>query len=251
VHAYGQLWDGLVLPESPPEVRDASAHHFRLPVSFQQEVRNKPPEFKSINKLDYDSLPQKEKGVPRVTPDEKCRCVEECGEMCLNRLSKIECFESNIPKEDDICPIGPGCGNRCLQERRYAKTERFQEWAMGWGLRAKEFIPEGTLVIEYLGEVIDEQQMQTRMQNQRKYTPNDPNFYIMQLDSGLYVDGKHKGNESRFINHSCDPNCELQPWLVRGRMRIGIFAIRDIEPEEPLSYDYQFDTNVSTNGGNN
>jgi len=36
----------------------------------------------------------------------------------------------------------------------------------------------------------------------------------VQLDSGCYVDGKHKGNESRFINHSCDPNCELQVRLA-------------------------------------
>ena len=60
---------------------------------------------------------------------------------------------------------------------------------------------------------------------------------------GFYVDGKHKGNESRFINHSCDPNCELQPWVVKGKVRIGIFAIKDIAENEPLSYDYQFDTN--------
>ena len=36
----------------------------------------------------------------------------------------------------------------------------------------------------------------------------------------------HTGNDSRFINHSCDPNCELQPWVVKGRVRIGIFAIK-------------------------
>jgi histone-lysine N-methyltransferase SETD2 len=47
-------------------------------------------------------------------------------------------------------------------------------------------------------------------------------------DTGFYVDGKKKGNYSRFINHSCDPNCQLERWVVRGRMRIGIFAIRDI-----------------------
>jgi hypothetical protein len=50
------------------------------------------------------------------------------------------------------------------------------------------------------------------------------------------------GNDSRFINHSCDPNCELQLWLVKGRMRIGIMALYDIEPEVSLSYDYQFET---------
>ena len=53
---------------------------------------------------------------------------------------------------------------------------------------------------------------------------------------------KRKGNLSRFINHSCDPNCELVRWVVKGRTRIGIFAVKDIAADEPLSYDYQFDT---------
>ncbi len=56
------------------------------------------------------------------------------------------------------------------------------------------------------------------------------------------MDGKRKGSVSRFINHSCDPNCELVRWNVKGYTRIGIFALRDIAPGEPLSYDYQFDT---------
>jgi hypothetical protein len=44
---------------------------------------------------------------------------------------------------------------------------------------------------------------------QREQSPDDHDFYIMELDSGIYVDGREKGNLSRFINHSCDPNCEL------------------------------------------
>ena len=84
--------------------------------------------------------------------------------------------------------------------------------------------------------------MQRRMENQRRLTPGDHDFYIMELCQGYYVDGKHKGSASRFINHSCNPNCELMRWNVKGLTRIGIFAIRDIAAGEPLSYDYQFDT---------
>ena len=81
------------------------------------------------------------------------------------------------------------------------------------------------------------------MLSQKVNHPSDKDFYIMELDGGYYVDGKFKGNVSRFINHSCEPNCELQRWMVKGHHRIAIVAIRDIEPNEPLSYDYQFDTN--------
>ena len=52
-------------------------------------------------------------------------------------------------------------------------------------------------------------------------TPTDRDFYIMELDNGLFVDGKYRGSNSRFINHSCDPNCELQRWVVKGSPRIG------------------------------
>jgi SET domain-containing protein len=61
----------------------------------------------------------------------------------------------------------------------------------------------------------------------------------MELSAGLYVDAKTKGGWSRLINHSCEPNCELQRWNVAGLLRIGIFAIRDIAQHESLSYDYQ------------
>ena len=83
---------------------------------------------------------------------------------------------------------------------------------MGCGLRAIEFIPEGALVIEYLGEVIDQPEVERRMSNQRKNHPSDHDFYIMELENGMYCDGKFKGNDSRFINHRCDKMhmCQFQ-----------------------------------------
>lgn len=65
----------------------------------------------------------------------------------------------------------------------------------------------------------------------------------MELENGIYLDARERGNPSRFINHSCDPNCELQKWNVCGTTKIGIFAIKDIPAGTPLSYDYQFNTN--------
>lgn len=44
----------------------------------------------------------------------------------------------------------------------------------------------------------------------------------------------------RFVNHSCEPNCEMQKWSVSGLSRMGLFALRDIQPGEELSYDYNF-----------
>jgi len=50
---------------------------------------------------------------------------------------------------------------------------------------------------------------------------------------------------SRFINHSCGPNCHLTPLNIGGHTRVAIIAKRDIKPGEFLSYDYQFDTRDS------
>jgi hypothetical protein len=58
----------------------------------------------------------------------------------------------------------------------------------------------------------------------------------MTVDSGLVVDGGSFGGEARFINHACDPNCEVQKWNVLGQWRIGIFARRKIAAGEELAY---------------
>ena len=48
------------------------------------------------------------------------------------------------------------------------------------------------------------------------------------------------GNECRFVNHSCEPNCEMQKWNVKGEFRMALFALRDIQHNEELTYDYNF-----------
>jgi hypothetical protein len=50
-----------------------------------------------------------------------------------------------------------------------------------------------------------------------------------------------QGNQARFINHSCDPNCETQKWLVRGELAIGLFALTDVAAGEELTFDYNFE----------
>ena len=75
-----------------------------------------------------------------------CECKLDCGEDCLNRILRIECCDTKIKSsgadgrgssDKCICAIGPKCSNRVLQNKKYAKTEQFREFQMGWGLRAK------------------------------------------------------------------------------------------------------------------
>lgn len=140
------------------------------------------------------------------------------------------------------CDVGPNCGNRALGLRKSAKCKPKRENGKGWGLITLEAVKKGDLVQEYVGEVIDEKTKDERLTTWSKVHPNDPNFYIMQLEAGWYIDARVEANLSRFINHSCDPNCVLRPVSVAGYTRNGIYAARDIMVGEFLSYDYQFDT---------
>jgi SET domain-containing protein len=103
----------------------------------------------------------------------------------------------------------------------------------GRGVFAREPIAEGTRIVEYRGELI------TTAEADRRY-PEDPSVpyhtFLFALDDDYVVDAAHGGNIARWINHSCDPNCEA----VIEDGRIYLEAIRDITVGEELNYDYNF-----------
>lgn len=241
------LYDQLTVPDLIPDRNDPFDNHFKLYHVIKEEIETTPKNFKMIVKNNYSLLPS-DKVPPRVVPDTGCDCRVTCDERCYNRLSHIECCEMNTQRENGetsskkVCTLGAHCGNRCFANREYAEGIVFREGSMGLGLKSANYVSKGTLVIEYIGEVMDEIEMIRRLETQRLLNPSDREYYVMELDKGVYVDGKYEGNVSRFINHSCNPNCILERWNVGGKIRIGIFARRDIKPGEPFSYDYQFDT---------
>ena len=95
---------------------------------------------------------------------------------------------------------------------------------------------------EYVGKVVDAATKEDILKKWSRDNPNDPNFYVMSLSKGWFIDAQEVVNLSCFINHSCDPNCILLPINMSGYMRNAIMALRDITPGEFLSYDYHFDT---------
>lgn len=91
-----------------------------------------------------------------------------------------------------------------------------------------------------MGEVISLAEYQERITT--VYNNNAQSaYYGAHLQGDLVIDGTSMGNVGRFINHSCDPNCKMQKWLVNREHRIGLFALRDIEILEELTNDYNFD----------
>ncbi len=99
----------------------------------------------------------------------------------------------------------------------------------GRGVYAGEFIAKGTRVIEYTGQRVAERDAPD--------DENDPHTFYFGVGNGKVIDPEIGGNEARWINHSCDPNCESE----QKNGRIFIHAIRDIEPGEELSYDYSLE----------
>ena len=163
----------------------------------------------------------------------------------MNRIFGIECCgDMSEGKKSKYwnCNNGTNCGNRTLTVGKFPKVKPKREQGKGWGLITVNGIKAGGLVEEYTGEIIDEKEKRNRLEEWAREHPNDPNYYIMHLESGWYIDARLSGSLSRFINHSCGPNCKLVPVKVKGLTRVAIVAINDIAPGEFLSYDYQFDT---------
>jgi hypothetical protein len=101
----------------------------------------------------------------------------------------------------------------------------------GKGVFALQDIAEGETLIEYVGEVISWNEAQDR----HPHDPNDPNHtFYFHVNEDRVIDALHGGNSSRWINHSCDPNCEAD----EENDRIFIKAIRNINAGEELNYDY-------------
>ncbi len=102
----------------------------------------------------------------------------------------------------------------------------------GWGARALQPLKAGTFLIEYVGEVIDSKELAHRMEAARATAQHS--YYIMELTPGLYVDARFKGNLSRLLNSSCQPNCETQKWFdtATGEPRIALFTKRDVQVGE-------------------
>ena len=101
----------------------------------------------------------------------------------------------------------------------------------GTGVYAAEPIAKGTRIIEYAGEKIP------TLEGTKREEASPQHTFIFTLNDEWYIDARFGGNDSRFINHSCNPNTEADI----ENDRIWIVALRDITEGEELTYDYSFD----------
>uniref|UniRef100_A0A096LZR9 Histone-lysine N-methyltransferase NSD3 n=1 Tax=Poecilia formosa TaxID=48698 RepID=A0A096LZR9_POEFO len=200
----------------------------------QERNSRKPPPYKII-KQSNKPVGKVQMHVADLSEIPRCNCkpTEEhpCSldSQCLNRMLQYECHPQ-------VCPAGDRCENQCFSKRLYAETEVVKTEGCGWGLRTNQTLRKGDFVTEYVGEVIDSEECQQRIK--RAHENHVTNFYMLTLTKDRVIDAGPKGNSSRFMNHSCSPNCETQKWTVNGDVRIGLFTLCNIEAGTELTFNY-------------
>uniref|UniRef100_A0A146LNJ8 Histone-lysine N-methyltransferase, H3 lysine-36 and H4 lysine-20 specific n=1 Tax=Lygus hesperus TaxID=30085 RepID=A0A146LNJ8_LYGHE len=206
-----------------------------------QRTSMKPPKYVKISSnRPVGSVKMNEADVSSLTACD-CKPEEEdpCGpdSDCINRLLLVEC-------SPHICPAGEKCNNKNFEKRLYPPLAPFRTEYRGWGLKTLGPLKKGDFIIEYVGEMIDEDEYKRRLLEMQR--SKDENFYFLTLDKDRMLDAGPKGNLSRFMNHSCQPNCETQKWTVEGNTRVGLFALQEIPADTELVFNY----NLMTTGDN-
>ncbi|KAI8937575.1 hypothetical protein NX059_005290 [Plenodomus lindquistii] len=179
---------------------------------------------------------------PDKQDSSQCYCGPEdgCGEACHNRIMAYECDSTNcrLPAEQ--------CGNRPFAElKRRAKGNRYDYGVevvdtqdRGFGVRAMRTFEPHQIIVEYAGEIITQWECERRMKQVYK---KDKCYYLMSFDNKMIIDAT-RGTIARFVNHSCEPNCEMIKWTVGGEPRMALFAgSRGVMTGDELTYDYNFD----------
>lgn len=155
-----------------------------------------------------------------------CRWTDDKGqyELILNpqRPSKDLIYECS-----DQCACPANCGNRLVQfgPRKHLQIADLTHLQKNFGLITLHRIPAGAFVCEYAGEIL------TRDEVSRRHANNDSenvDNYIICLNERssmagkedmpmqTFIDPSRRGNIGRYLNHSCDPNCEILSVRIDG-----------------------------------
>ncbi|XP_029967637.1 histone-lysine N-methyltransferase, H3 lysine-36 and H4 lysine-20 specific isoform X2 [Salarias fasciatus] len=224
------------LAEAAERFRELQAERQMKQLQEDRKNDRKPPPYKHIKvnrpigKVQIFTADLSE--IPRCN----CKASDEnpCGvdSECINRMLMYECHPQ-------VCAAGDRCQNQAFTKREYTPVEIYRTLSCGWGLRGVSDIKKGAFVSEYVGEMIDEEECRARIRHAQE---NDIcNFYMLTLDKDRVIDAGPKGNQARFMNHSCQPNCETQKWTVNGDTRVGLFALQDIPQGVELTFNYNLE----------
>lgn len=223
-----------------PASRPSHAHQRTSSQSSLSSVENlvsiKPAEYPSYKTISRNVFVSRQR-IYGDSPVCQCRPESACDERCINRFMQVLCNPRS-------CPCGQRCTNTNFDKRPSPPLDVVYVGARGWGLVTPSALHKGQYLGQYCGELI---YMEEAMRRARTMYSKNKNYYFIEYDAsaGEVIDAGLRGNKLRFVNHSCEPNCYFEKWLLSGseegrnaEYQLALFALRDISAGEEITYDY-------------
>ncbi|CAA2988035.1 histone-lysine N-methyltransferase, H3 lysine-9 specific SUVH6-like [Olea europaea subsp. europaea] len=250
-------------------VKDISGGKELFPICVVNVIDNEnPPKFNYITKMMYPDWfspipPQGCNCTGRCSDSGKCLCaVKNGGEIPFNHNGAIVEVKPLVYECGPSCKCPPSCYNRVSQHGIKIQLEIFKTESRGWGVRCPTFIPSGSFICEYAGELLDDKEAEQRIGNDeylfdigRNYHDSEKSVNLVEVwEEGFTIDAGHYGNIGRFINHSCSPNIYAQNVIYdhddTRTPHVMLFAAENIPPLQELTYHYNYslDQVLDSNG---
>jgi [histone H3]-lysine9 N-dimethyltransferase len=239
-----------------------------------------------VNDIDSDEVPhhftyttqvEHLKPLSSVKPLQGCRCLSVClpgdancccaqrngGSLPYSSSGLLVCRKTMVYECGESCRCSFNCRNRVTQKGVRIHFEVFKTGNRGWGLRSWDAIRAGSFICEYVGEVIDDANINLNdIEDDYIFQMSCPGERTLKWNFGpeligeqstnvsadtfetlpIKISAKRIGNISRFMNHSCAPNVFWQPVQFDHeddhRPHIMFFALKHIPPMTELTYDY-------------
>ncbi|XP_049358539.1 histone-lysine N-methyltransferase, H3 lysine-9 specific SUVH6-like [Solanum verrucosum] len=251
---------------------DVSQGKEKIPIPVVNAIDDERlPSFTYITNIQYPdwyyiSRPQGCNCTSGCSDSEQCSCASRNGgEIPFNTRGSIVRAQPLVYECGPSCKCPPSCKNRVSQHGPRYHLEVFKTKSRGWGLRSRDHVSSGSFICEYVGELLDVKEAESRIDNDEylfdvgnydeeipKRNPMRNNNLKVESDSlrrkdedGFTLDAVRYGNVGRFINHSCSPNLYAQNVMYyhgdRRVPHIMFFASKSIAPLEEFTYHYNYD----------
>ncbi|XP_044398740.1 uncharacterized protein [Triticum aestivum] len=169
------------------------------------------------------------------------------GEGCSGsnyKKPQVKSSECSVSQEQINAWLRINGSKPCIrrQSKGWKHLVVYKSGIHGLGLYTSEFIPRGSMVIEYVGEIVgqrvaDKREIEYHSGKRQQYKSV---CYFFKIDKEHIIDATRKGGIARFINHSCMPNCVAKIISVKNEKKVVFFSERHIDPGEEITYDYHF-----------
>ncbi|WMV20043.1 hypothetical protein MTR67_013428 [Solanum verrucosum] len=251
---------------------DVSQGKEKIPIPVVNAIDDERlPSFTYITNIQYPdwyyiSRPQGCNCTSGCSDSEQCSCASRNGgEIPFNTRGSIVRAQPLVYECGPSCKCPPSCKNRVSQHGPRYHLEVFKTKSRGWGLRSRDHVSSGSFICEYVGELLDVKEAESRIDNDEylfdvgnydeeipKRNPMRNNNLKVESDSlrrkdedGFTLDAVRYGNVGRFVNHSCSPNLYAQNVMYyhgdRRVPHIMFFASKSIAPLEEFTYHYNYD----------